>query len=362
MNNHVYIIAEAGVNHNGSVKMALKLIDAAVNAGADAVKFQTFRADRLVAQKAPKAEYQYKATDADETQFEMLRKLELADESYRILLDYCKEKEIEFLSTPFDCASAELLALHYDLNRIKISSGDLTNAPLLLKIAQTKKPVILSTGMSTLSEIEQALGILAFGYLGELVPSIEAFQQSYCSMAGQIALLEKVILLHCTTEYPTPHEDVNLRAMDTLQQAFGLPVGYSDHTVGTTIPIAAAARGAVIIEKHFTLDRSLPGPDHRASLEPEELTRMVQSIREVEQALGSTTKKPAQSELNNRLIARKSILAARPISIGEIFTENNLTIMRPGNGMPPIHYWGLLGKKADRKYETEDPVIIWHGR
>ncbi|HHY20996.1 MAG TPA: N-acetylneuraminate synthase, partial [Bacilli bacterium] len=292
-----FIIAEAGVNHNGSLQMAKELIDVATEAGADAVKFQTFRAGELASEVAPKAEYQLETTSSSESQFEMLKKLELTVEAHQELIDYCREKNIQFLSTPFDFPSVKLLTETFDLPIIKIPSGEITNAPLLLEIAKTKRKIILSTGMSTLGEIEQALSVLAYGLTSDCVtPSLEAFNDAFCSTEGQEALIKYVSLLHCTTEYPTPFSEVNLRVIDTLAQAFGLPVGFSDHTVGITAPIAAVARGATIIEKHFTLDRNLPGPDHKASLEPRELTGMVKAIRETELALGQPYKIPTVSE------------------------------------------------------------------
>lgn len=355
---HTYIIAEAGVNHNGSLAIAKKLVEVAAEAGADAVKFQTFKADKLVSRMAPKAEYQTRTTDAGESQHEMIRKLELDEHAHETLIDHCKVCGIEFLSTPFDLESLDLLSGRFDLSCIKIPSGDITNAPLLLKIAQTGKPVILSTGMSTLGEIEDALGVLAFGYLGNRNPSINSFRTSYCSAEGQAILQDKVTLLHCTTEYPAPLEDVNLKVMDTLKSAFGLPVGYSDHTEGITVPIAAVARGAVVIEKHFTIDRTLPGPDHKASLEPTELKQMVSAIRIVEQALGSGRKHPAPSELKNMSIARKSLVAAAAISAGEPFTTENLAVKRPGNGLSPIRYWELLNRKSGRDFSADEVVCL----
>lgn len=353
---HTYIIAEAGVNHNGSLDMAIKLAEVAAEAGADAVKFQTFKADKLVSRLAPKADYQTRTTDADESQHEMIRKLELDDHAHEILIEHCKVCDIEFLSTPFDLESLELLAVRFDLTRIKIPSGDITNAPLLLKIAQTGKPVILSTGMSTLGEIEDALGVLAFGYVGKGNPAIAAFREAYCSAEGQTTLHDKVTLLHCTTEYPAPFEDVNLKVMDTLKIAFSLPVGYSDHTEGIAVPIAAVARGAVIIEKHFTLDRSLPGPDHKASLEPAELKQMVTAIRVVEQALGTGRKCPTLSERKNIGVARKSLVAACTIRAGEPFTDENLTVKRPGSGLSPMKYWKLLGRKAAQNFSDDEEI------
>ena len=352
-----FIIAEAGVNHNGSLETARRLIDCAVVAGADAVKFQTFKAERLVSSSAPKAEYQLKTTTGGESQLEMLKALELDERSHRILIEHCKKCGIQFLSTPFDLESLRLLVTKFDLPRLKISSGEITNAPLLLEAARCGKSVILSTGMSTLAEIEAALGVLAFGYTRPgAKPGKGAFQKTFSSANGRKALVKSVILLHCTTEYPAPFNEINLQAMDTLKAAFGLPVGLSDHSPGIAIPIAAAARGAVIIEKHFTLDRNLPGPDHQASLEPEELKDMVLSIRRVEEALGSKSKMPAPSELKNRLITRKSLVAAAKILKGERFSEKNLTIKRPGTGVSPMEYWDLLGKVAKKDF-VKDEVI-----
>lgn len=353
---NVYIIAEAGVNHNGSLDMAKKLVEAAAIAGADAVKFQTFKADRLVSHTTPKAEYQTRTTDAEESQYEMIRKLELDESAHEALIKHSQVCGIQFLSSPFDCESLDLLTDRFHLPLVKIPSGEITNAPLLLKIAQTGKPVFLSTGMSTLGEIEDALGVLAFGYLGTSAPSLAAFRAAYGSINGQALLRDKVTLFHCTTEYPVPFEDVNLKAMDTLKRAFGLPVGYSDHTEGIAVPIAAVARGAVAIEKHFTLDRTLPGPDHKASLEPGELKQMVTSIRHVEQALGSGRKHPAPSEMKNVNAARKSLIAACTIAEGDIFSVDNLTVKRPGSGVSPMFLWDLLGIKARRNFSAEEAI------
>lgn len=354
----IYIIAEAGVNHNGSLDMAFELIDVAVAAGADAVKFQTFRAEKIVSRYAPKAKYQAETTNPYESQLEMIKKLELDENAHRLLIEHCQTCGIQFISTPFDLESVDLLAYRLGIPKLKLPSGEITNAPLILKVARTGKPVILSTGMSTLGEIETALGILAFGYVcPEGKPSLSAFTGAYGSVEGQKALREKVVLLHCTTEYPAPFSDVNLRVLDTLQTAFGLPVGLSDHTSGNISSIAAAARGAVVIEKHFTLDRNLPGPDHKASLEPEELAVMVRSIREVEESLGNPIKVPVPSELKNMHVVRKSIVAARCISKGELFTEENLCCKRPGSGVSPVFFWELLGRKADRDYKEDDMVI-----
>lgn len=360
MNNfsRVYVIAEAGVNHNGSLDLAVQLIDVATAADADAVKFQTFRAEKVISRYAPKANYQAETTDPFETQLEMVKKLELDENAHRMLIKHCRSCGIQFISTPFDFDSVDLLANRLGISSLKLPSGEITNAPLLLKAARTGKPVILSTGMSTLGEIETALGALAFGYTClDSNPSLTAFSEAYRSKEGQEALQKNVVLLHCTTEYPAPFCDVNLRVLGTLKTAFGLQVGFSDHTSGIAVPIAAVARGAVVIEKHFTMDKNLPGPDHKASLEPDELKDMVRSIRQVEEALGTPIKAPADSELKNLHVARKSIVAARNISKGEIFTEESLSLKRPGNGVSPVFYWDLLGKIANRDYKEDEMVI-----
>lgn len=357
MSEPVFIIAEAGVNHDGSLAQALRLVDIAADAGADAVKFQTFRAATLVSRAAPKADYQIKSTGTAESQHDMIQRLELDEAAHAALIRHCATRGIEFMSTPFDLESLELLAKRFDVARLKMPSGDITNGPLLLAAARTGKPIILSTGMSTLDEVETALGILAFGYIEAVqAPTLAACAQAFASPAGRKALERSVRLLHCTTEYPAPFEEVNLRAMGTLAEAFGLPVGYSDHTQGIAIPVAAVALGATAIEKHFTLDRNLPGPDHNASLEPDELVQMVRSIREVERALGSPQKRPAASEMKNLPIARKSLVAARAIRKGESFSAENLAVKRPGNGVSPMRYWEWLGKVADRDYAPDDKV------
>lgn len=357
LNAKCYIIAEAGVNHNGSIDMAKQLIDVAAEAGADAVKFQTFKAEKVISKYAPKADYQKKTTAETESQLDLVKKLELNEADHYILVEHCRTRNIEFLSTPFDFESIDLLALKLNLQHLKIPSGEITNGPYLLHIAQTGKPVILSTGMSTLSEVETALGVLAFGYLDNSdKPSLQNFQNAYCSNAGHNVLKEKVILLHCTTEYPAPFEDVNLRVMATMQNAFGLPVGLSDHTPGIAVPIAAVALGAAVIEKHFTLDRNLPGPDHKASLEPDELKLMMTSIRNIEVALGNGHKVPALSEMKNRNIARKSLFAAMPVSKGEIFSASNLTMKRPGKGVSPMKYWELIGEKSKKDYDVDEII------
>ena len=329
----VFIIAEAGVNHNGSIKIAKDLINVAVESGADAVKFQTFKAEKLVSKTAEKADYQKKTTEASESQFDMLKKLELDIEAHQELLVYCQEKNIMFLSTPFDHDSIDMLS-DLGLETFKIPSGEITNFPYLQHIGSLKKQVILSTGMSTLQEVGDALTVLI--------------------NAG--VLKENITVLHANTMYPTPMTDVNLNAMLTMQKKFGVAVGYSDHTLGIEVDIAAVAMGASIIEKHFTLDRAMSGPDHEASLEPEELKAMVLAIRNIEKALGSYEKKPSPSESINISIARKSIVASRSISKGEVFSENNIAIKRPGNGLSPMKWCDVIGTKAVRDYK-EDQLI-----
>lgn len=353
-----FIIAEAGVNHNGSLHMAKQLIDAAAAAGADAVKFQTFKAEHIVSRHAPKADYQLRTTDVSESQLEMIRKLELSEGNHESLVMHAQAKGIEFLSTPFDSASLAFLVGRLGVRTIKISSGEITNAPFLLEIARSAQYVILSTGMSSLGEVEAALGVLAFGFISGVddAPGRSAFALAFASDEGQSALRKKVKLLHCTTEYPAPFREVNLRAMDTLAAAFGLPVGYSDHTSGIHVPVAAVARGATVIEKHFTLDRNLPGPDHKASLEPDELLAMVAAIREVEAALGDGVKRPTEGEWKNREIARKSLVAKQDIRAGERFSAANVTCKRPANGASPFDYWQLVNTVALRDYAADEPI------
>lgn len=331
--NKTFIIAEAGVNHNGSIDLAYKLIDEAKNAGADAVKFQSFKASNIVSKKAEKAEYQKRTTDSNETQYEMIKRLELSLEDHINLINYCKKKEIEFLSSPFDFDSIDVLN-NLGLKTFKIPSGEIINLPYLRKIGKLNKNIILSTGMSDLGEIEDALNVL-----------IE-----------NGTLKEKIIVLQCNTEYPTPFEDVNLKAMLTIKNAFNVKVGYSDHTQGIEVPIAAVALGAEVIEKHFTLDRNMEGPDHKASLEPNELKQMVKAIRNIEVALGDGIKKPSKSELKNRDIARKSIVAIKKIEKGEIFNESNIGVKRPGKGLSPMRWDEVIGKLAKRNFE-EDEII-----
>lgn len=325
------IIAEAGVNHNGDLALARRLIDVAAEAGADLVKFQTFKAQRLVAKDAPKAEYQERALGKDETQYEMIRRLELTPADHHALIEHCRSRGIGFFSTAFDLESIDLL-VSLGLDRFKIPSGEITNLPHLRRIGQFGKPVLLSTGMATLADIEAAL---------------EALESSGTPR-------RRVTLLHCNTEYPTPMCDVNLQAMRSLQAAFGVPVGYSDHTEGIEVAIAAVALGATVIEKHFTLDRSLPGPDHKASLEPAQLRAMITGIRNIEQALGDGCKRPSPSEAKNRAIVRKSLVAACSIRAGEVFTAANVTTKRPGSGLSPMRWDEVIGRKAPRDFAPEE--------
>ncbi|AJC91241.1 N-acetylneuraminate synthase [Campylobacter subantarcticus] len=327
------IIAEAGVNHNGNINIAKKLIEVASEAGADFVKFQTFVAENCISKNAKKAEYQLQATDENQSQLDMVKKLELSKQDHEILIEHCKKFNIKFLSTAFDLESIDLL-VELGVEIFKIPSGEITNLPYLKKIASFNKKIILSTGMSTLDEIKSAIKIL---------------EQNGTQR-------DKITILHCNTEYPTPFEDVNLNAMQTLKKTFCLPVGYSDHTLGVTIPIAAVAMGACVIEKHFTLDKSMLGPDHKASLEPDELKIMVKAIRDLEQAFGDGIKKPSKSEDKNKNIARKSLVAKKAIKKGEYFSEENLTTKRPGNGICAMNYDRYLGKIAQRNY-SEDELI-----
>lgn len=354
----VYIIAEAGVNHNGSPELAKKLVEAAAEAGADAVKFQTFRAEKLASTAAQKAAYQKETTNAKESQVNMLRKLELPLAAYPEMIALCKEKGVEFLSTPFEADSLRFLVEECRIPRIKVPSGEITNGPFLLEIARTGLPVILSTGMSTLGEVETALGVLAFGYThGESTPGNEQeIMAAYAEAQRSGLLKEKVQLLHCTTEYPAPFDEVNLAAMDTMRRAFGLSVGYSDHTEGIAIPLAAVARGAEIIEKHFTLDKMLPGPDHKASLIPEELAAMVRGIRQIEKAIGNGCKAPTEKERKNLSVVRKSLVAKRDIREGEFFSDENIAVKRPASGTSPMCYWVLMEKKARRDYKADELI------
>ncbi len=329
------IIAEAGVNHNGDMKLACQLIDAAAEAGVDLVKFQTFTADKLVTAYAEKADYQNNANDAGESQHAMIRRLELTREMHEALIEHCESREVRFFSTGFDLSSIDLL-MELGQDSFKIPSGEITNLPYLRHVGQYGKPVIMSTGMATLDEVGVALGIL--------------------EQAG--TLREHITVLHCNTEYPTPMVDVNLRAMLTIRDSFGVQVGYSDHTLGIEVAIAAVALGATVIEKHFTLDRKLPGPDHKASLEPEELKAMVNSIRNIEKAMGDGVKRPTSSEAKNKPIARKSLVAACAIRAGEIFSETNLAVKRPGTGISPMLWDDILACKAPRDFVPDELIEL----
>lgn len=335
MSRKTLIIAEAGVNHNGDLEMAMQLVEAAASAGADLVKFQTFSAERLATASAPKADYQNQTTDQKQSQFAMLQQLELTGEMHEQLISHCAKQAIGFFSTGFDIQSVDYLA-SLGAERFKISSGEITNLPYLRHIGGLGKPLILSTGMATLSEIEAAL---------------EALEIAGTPRAN-------ITVLHCNTEYPTPMQDVNLRAMTRIRDAFGVAVGYSDHTAGIEVPIAAVALGATVIEKHLTLDRNLPGPDQKASLEPGEFADMVRAIRNIEQAMGDGIKRPSPSEAKNKPIARKSLVAAKPIKVGERFTPENLTAKRPGTGITPMRWDEVMGRSATRDYGADELIEL----
>jgi N-acetylneuraminate synthase len=358
MHRRTTIIAEAGVNHNGDCSRALALVEAAARAGADVCKFQSFRADRLATAAAAKAGYQQVTTGSGQSQLEMLRALELSEDDERRIAEACSTANITYMSTPFDADSATHLVKNIGVTTLKVGSGDLTNAPLLLHLARFRLPIILSTGMATLAEVEQALGVIAFGFLREATahPTSADFSDILLDRDSWPELHGKVTLLHCTTEYPAAPHSINLRAMATLRSAFGLPVGFSDHSRGIHVAAAAVALGAAVIEKHLTLDRSLPGPDHQASIEPAELAAMIASIRDVELALGDGRKVPAAEEIVNRSVARRSLVVTSPVRSGERFSETNLGVKRPGDGIPPIEYWAYLGKKADRDYAANEAL------
>lgn len=353
----VTVIAEAGVNHNGSCATAIALIDAAADAGADAVKFQSFKADQLTTATAAKADYQASRTGAEESQRDMLRALELSEDDQRTLHAHCVERGIAFLSTPFDMDSLAFLTDGLGLRRIKVGSGDLTNAPLLLEIARRGCDVILSTGMATMDEIEAALGVLAFGYNGGMgAPGGAGFDRARRDRTIQAALARKVTLLQCTTEYPAPAGDMNLRAMDSLSARFGLSVGFSDHSQGPAAAIAAVARGARVIEKHITLDCTMTGPDHSASMGSADFAALVTAIRDVEAALGDGVKRPLENEVANKVVARKSLVAACVIKKGEPFTVANLTVKRPETGIPAHEYFDWIGRPASRDFIADEII------
>lgn len=330
---NVFVIAEAGVNHNGDIEIAKKLVDTAVWAGADAVKFQTFHAEKLVCRNAEKAEYQMETTQKAESQFDMLKRLELTPDMHEQLIDYCEDRKIKFLSTPFDIESMDYL-VRCGVDIIKIPSGEITNYPYLVNAGKTREKVILSSGMSSLDEVRNAVCVL----------------RENGSM--------DITVLHCNTEYPTPYEDVNLRAMQTIKDELGVSVGYSDHTAGIEIPIAAVALGAAVIEKHFTLDKNMEGPDHKASLEPDELREMIRAIRNIELSLGDGRKIPSASEKKNMDIVRKSIVAKRDIVRGELLTEENMTTKRPGSGLSPMRWREVIGTKAVRNFKEDDLIEL----
>jgi N-acetylneuraminate synthase len=356
MAKRTFIIAEAGVNHNGSIDQALALVDVAADAGADAVKFQTFKAYKLTTAQAAKAAYQLHNTKTGGSQKEMLSRLELPVAAHEALVQRCQDRGIRFMSTAFDADSLAFVAT-LGVPAIKIPSGDITYGPLLLQASRLGMPIIVSTGMSTLADIESALAVLAFGLTSHREPEgWHDFEAAYRSAEGQQALQRSVTLLHCVTQYPAPPESVHLMAIDTMAQAFGLPVGYSDHTLGIEVALAAVARGATVIEKHFTLDRHLPGPDHAASLEPAELRQLVTGIRTVERALGEGRKFPVPEEADNRPVARRSLVAARPIKAGERFTPEALGFKRPGHGISPMAFWDMLGRVAKRDYAADDLI------
>jgi N-acetylneuraminate synthase len=355
----VLVIAEAGVNHNGDLGRALELVDAAAAAGADVVKFQTFRTADIVIAAAGKAAYQQQTTGSGQSQYDMLVALELDEAAHHALQERCRQRGIRFLSTPFDFPSLRLLTEGLGLDTIKIPSGEITNAPLILAIARSGRRVILSTGASTLAEVQQALSVLAFGYTRphDAAPGIEAFRAAYADEAGRAALAANVQLMHCTSEYPAPYAEVNLRAMDALRRTFGLEVGLSDHTEGIAVALAAVGRGAASIEKHFTLDKALPGPDHRMSLDPGELAALVTGIRQVEAALGDGLKGPTPSERRNLPIIRKALVAARPIARGSVIGPDDVAAKRiSAKGVSPMRLWELLGRIAERDYAADQPL------
>lgn len=353
----VFIIAEAGVNHNGSVDTAKELIRAAAMCGVDAVKFQTFQATSLIARSAPKAAYQVASGPENEGQLEMVRALELPWTAWKELIACCEAEGVRFLSTPFDAVSLRLLVDDLQMPVVKIGSGEISNAPFLLDVARTQLPVILSTGMSTLGDVEEALGVFAWAWTGEPgAAGRDSFMRARYTDEGQRSLLTRMTLLQCVTEYPTPFDAVNLRGMDTLRQAFGLPVGFSDHTLGWAVPLAAVARGATVIEKHFTLSQSMEGPDHRASLEPDQMRAMVEAIRQVEACLGSPVKGPSRVEWGNRGVARRGLVAARDLPVGHVIAPADITSKRPANGLAPMDYWDVVGRRLRSALSEESPI------
>ena len=353
-----YIIAEAGVNHNGKKELAYKLIDKAVDAGVNAIKFQIFKAQNLVTEKTKKTNYQKKNTDTKMSQLEMLKQLELSFDIFKDLSNYCKKQKIDFLASAFDSESLNFIINDLKLDTLKIASGEITNGPLLLAHARSKKNIILSTGMANIKEIISALKVISFGIKNSnKIESIKSNELYQCIASHDLLidlLKKKVTLLHCTSEYPAPFNEINLSSINFLKKKFGLPVGYSDHSNGIEISLAAAALGAKIVEKHFTLDRNLPGPDHKASIEYLDLKHLVKCIRNIDIAIGKHGKMPSKSELLNRDLVRKSIVTNQRIHNGEILTNENLAIKRPGNGISPMKYWKLIGKKAKKNYKKNE--------
>lgn len=355
--NQTYIIAEAGVNHNGSLEMAKELVMVAKEAGVDAVKFQTFKAENLVTRYAQQATYQIENLGESTSQLAMLKKLELSYEEFVELHLFCQTQKIKFLSTPFDFESVDFLLDELDIGIAKIPSGELTNTPFIHYIAMKRKPIILSTGMATIEDIHEALSYIAYGLVkpNEKVND-SSVKEFYQTIEAKAALKQYVTLLHCTTQYPAPLESINLKAMHEMENIFDLPVGLSDHSEGIYIPITAVGMRAKVIEKHFTLDKTLEGPDHIASLNPQELKEMIKGIKAIEMALGDGVKKPTSIELQNRIPARKSLVAKEKIEAGDIFTIENLTVKRPGDGIEPSKYWSFIGQVASKSY-IEDELI-----
>jgi N-acetylneuraminate synthase len=351
------IIAEAGVNHNGSRELGYRLIDAAVDAGADVVKFQSFRADALATAAAPKAAYQKETTGEAQSQYAMLKALEMSEDMHRALQAHAHGRGIEFLSTPFDEGGVDLLQ-SLALKRLKLPSGELTNGPFLLHAARAGLPLILSSGMATMAEVETALGVIAFGLTApaDAPASRTAFDAAYRSERGQQMLRSQVTVLHCTTQYPAPDSSANLLAIPAMQKALGVPIGYSDHTEGIAVSIAAVALGACMIEKHLTLDKTMEGPDHRASAEPDEMAAMVAAIRSVERALGDGIKAPQAAELANIPIARKSLVARHSLPEGHTITAGDLTAKRPGSGVSPMAFWDLVGTPTKKPLSPDEQI------
>lgn len=351
MSESVFVIAEAGVNHNGDEAMARALIDVAAEAGADAVKFQTFRATSVVSARAPKADYQKAAVGEDGSQLDMVRKLELGADSHHRLAAYAASRGIEFMSTPFDLESLSLL-LELRVKRLKVPSGEIANGPYLLAMARARLPLIVSTGMATLAEIDRALALIAFGQTEDGDPPPELLRDAHAPLPRP----RDVVLLHCTTEYPAPDAEVNLRAITTLADRYGLPVGFSDHSEGTVAAVGAVALGATVVEKHITLSVRLPGPDHAASLAPDRFADLVRDVRRAAVERGSGVKAPTTSEQRNLVVARRSLVAAREVRAGERFDSTNVTAKRPGDGVSPMRYWELLGRVAERSYAADEPI------